>query len=224
MKIPLAVLNVDGDDATSFLQGQLTAHMQDLQFIDENEEGRVGLGGLCNIKGRLEAVCLIIKNNSGYDLVMPEEIVEDIKLLLSRYLFRSKVILQINVLNDDQKSFLPKGLVIPWILKETRGKYIPQMVSLDILKGIHPKKGCYIGQEIVTRMRDLGKNKKRLARLIFDASTPICIGDQLDHDAGEILLVDNQKALAVIQLQHEIPMTYLGRTIEIEKIWKNSDE
>ncbi|MDH5633645.1 MAG: folate-binding protein [Gammaproteobacteria bacterium] len=51
---------------------------------------------------------------------------------------------------------------IPQVFEETVDQFIPQMINLDILDGVNFKKGCYPGQEIVARMRYLGKLKKRM--------------------------------------------------------------
>ena len=51
---------------------------------------------------------------------------------------------------------------IPVILPATRGEFVPQMVNLDLLGGISFTKGCYTGQEIVARMKYLGRVKRRM--------------------------------------------------------------
>ncbi len=43
--------------------------------------------------------------------------------------------------------------------------FLPQMLNLDLLGGVSFKKGCYTGQEIVTRTHFLGQLKRRLFRL-----------------------------------------------------------
>ena len=159
-----AKLVVTGADARNFLNGQLTADMDHLDYLYDHPENS-GLGGLCNIKGRLEAVFWIQKIENGFDLYLPKCISEGIATLLKRYVFRSKVTIEVVDANEEFTTIVPQDFNIPWIIEATQGKYVPQMVSLDVLKGVHPRKGCYIGQEIVTRLRDLGKNKKRLGKI-----------------------------------------------------------
>jgi len=50
----------------------------------------------------------------------------------------------------------------PSIHSETSEEFIPQMLNLDILNALNFKKGCYPGQEIIARMRYLGKLKQRM--------------------------------------------------------------
>lgn len=58
---------------------------------------------------------------------------------------------------------------IAWITEETREQWIPQHLNWQALNGISFKKGCYTGQEIVARMKYLGKLKSHLYRF----STPM---------------------------------------------------
>ena len=51
---------------------------------------------------------------------------------------------------------------IPSVSPENVEELIPQMVNLDQLNGISFSKGCYPGQEIVARLRYLGKIKQRM--------------------------------------------------------------
>ena len=55
------------------------------------------------------------------------------------------------------------------VMAQTRELFIPQMLNLQAVGGVSFKKGCYTGQEIVARMQYLGKLKRRLYRLSFNA-------------------------------------------------------
>lgn len=222
-----AKLVVTGADARNFLHGQLTADMDHLDYLYDHPENS-GLGGLCNIKGRLEAVFWIQKIENGFDLYLPKCISESIATLLKRFVFRSKVTIEVADANDEFATIVPQDFNIPWIIEATQGKYVPQMVSLDILKGVHPRKGCYIGQEIVTRLRDLGKNKKRLGKISLGNNRNINIGDTIHTDndvvAGEIVLVQESEALAVLVLAELHQTLKLSDTIEQLNVWKDDNE
>ncbi len=222
-----AKLVVTGVDARNFLHGQLTADMDYLDYLYDHPENS-GLGGLCNIKGRLEAVFWIQKIENGFDLYLPKCISESIATLLKRFVFRSKVTIEIVDANDEFVTIVPQDFNIPWIIEATQGKYVPQMVSLDVLKGVHPRKGCYIGQEIVTRLRDLGKNKKRLGKISLGQNSNINIGDTIHTDndvvAGEIVLVQENEALAVLVLAELHQTLKLSDNIELLNVWKDDNE
>lgn len=57
----------------------------------------------------------------------------------------------------------------------TRESYVPQMLNWQHLGGVHFKKGCYTGQEVIARMHFLGQLKKSLFRLSCpaDAQPPV---------------------------------------------------
>lgn len=222
-----AKLVVTGADARNFLHGQLTADMDHLDYLYDHPENS-GLGGLCNIKGRLEAVFWIQKIENGFDLYLPKCISESVATLLKRFVFRSKVTIEVVDANDEFATIVPQDFNIPWIIEATQGKYVPQMVSLDVLKGVHPRKGCYIGQEIVTRLRDLGKNKKRLGKISLGQNSNINIGDTIHTDndvvAGEIVLVQKNEALAVLVLAELHQTLKLSDNIELLNVWKDDNE
>ncbi len=69
-------------------------------------------------------------------------------------------------LNDWQLLQIRGG--IGQVFAETREAFIPQMLNLQIFDAVSFKKGCYTGQEIVARMKYLGKLKKRMFRLVSD--------------------------------------------------------
>lgn len=59
---------------------------------------------------------------------------------------------------------------VPWLTTATREAYVPQMLNLQHLQGIHFKKGCYTGQEVIARMHFLGQLKKSLFRIAFSGT------------------------------------------------------
>ncbi|MCH8497103.1 MAG: folate-binding protein [Marinobacter sp.] len=92
----------------------------------------------------------------------------------------------------------------------TLESYVPQMLNWQHLQGIHFKKGCYTGQEIIARMHFLGQLKKSLYRLISAtphapviAGTPVMGGEE---SVGEVVncspLEDGRLALLAV-LRHD---------------------
>jgi tRNA-modifying protein YgfZ len=51
---------------------------------------------------------------------------------------------------------------VPLVTVATADQFVPQMLNWDVLDGVSFQKGCYPGQEIVARMRYLGRLKERL--------------------------------------------------------------
>ncbi|MGD8933678.1 MAG: folate-binding protein YgfZ [Gammaproteobacteria bacterium] len=101
---------------------------------------------------------------------------------------------------------------IPVITAASIDAYVPQMANMQLINGVSFTKGCYPGQEIVARMHYLGKLKRRMYRIGFDAHEKPATGTSLvtetstaSQDIGSILSAQqnpdgNYEALAVIQV------------------------
>lgn len=68
---------------------------------------------------------------------------------------------------------------------QTQDAYIPQMLNWQHVDGIHFKKGCYTGQEVIARMHFLGQLKKSLFRLR-------AADLQSQPEPGQAILADDQ--------------------------------
>ena len=80
-----ALIAITVDDATTFLQGQLT---NDVAALKTNEAQWTGW---CSPKGRLIASFLLVKRPEGYLAMLPAELAPAIAKKLSMYVLRSKV-------------------------------------------------------------------------------------------------------------------------------------
>lgn len=85
--------------------------------------------------------------------------------------------------SDWQLADIRAGL--PIIVSATTGEFVPQMVNLDLLGGISFTKGCYTGQEIVARMKYLGRVKRRMLRFSA-AGVPPAAGAALFTERGAV--------------------------------------
>lgn len=89
-------------------------------------------------------------------------------------------------LNDWQLLQIRAG--IGQVFAETREAFIPQMLNLQVFDAVSFKKGCYTGQEIVARMKYLGKLKKRMFRLVSEKSDCLAPGTPVvNRDTGQVL-------------------------------------
>ena len=101
----------------------------------------------------------------------------------------------------------------------------PHDVNMDFLGGLDFNKGCYVGQEVVSRMHHRGTARKRLVRLEADmpipaSGTPILAGEK---PAGEVGAVFDKRALAIVRLdriadamKEGVAITALGVPVRIE--------
>ncbi len=68
---------------------------------------------------------------------------------------------------------------LPQILNATAELFVPQMLNLDQINGLSFTKGCYTGQEVVSRMHYLGKTKRLMFNAHIDLADTIQAGDAL---------------------------------------------
>lgn len=78
----------------------------------------------------------------------------------------------------------------------------PTDVNLDLFGGIGWKKGCFVGQEVVSRMKRRGTIRKRTVRLDFDAIAPAAGTEATlgDTALGTITSSAHSHALAILRL------------------------
>lgn len=74
---------------------------------------------------------------------------------------------------------------LPAIDPANEAAFVPQMVNLDLLGGVHFAKGCYSGQEIINRTRHLGRIKRRMLRFGCEAAATPPPGAAIHGAAGE---------------------------------------
>lgn len=222
--IELSAIHLTGADASTFIQGQITADINHLNFIEQTAEN-TGLGALCTHQGRVVVVTWIIRHaEDDIVLLMPSDMAEQIKAHLAKFVFISKVKIELREALADELATLPEDLLIPWITQATTEKFVPHMLSLDKLNGIHFKKGCYTGQEVVARMEYLGAPKRRLAKITASNVKELAYGAEIlndeDKSAGTIIYFEGDNALAVIQLSAKESALKLNEPITIEHIWE----
>jgi len=96
------------------------------------------------------------------------------------------------------------------LVPEAYEQYVPQMLNWQHVNGVHFKKGCYTGQEIVARMHYLGQLKKSLYRLSISGSviapgpgTPVMTGDKAAGEIVNAVKIADDETLALAVLRHD---------------------
>ncbi len=193
-------IRIGGDEAEQFLQGQFSSDVVALN------PGNHQPGAYCNPKGRAIAIYRLLRDDDGFNLVVPEDMVDTVVKRLTLFRMRSRVDIDIDderllvgafglkdliprscwKIDDvrtlcligreqlpalaDSHNVLPSSTwklgeilaVEPQVYAATTEEFIPQQVNLDLVGGVSFSKGCYPGQEIVARVRYLGKIKQRM--------------------------------------------------------------
>jgi folate-binding protein YgfZ len=199
---------IEGTDAESFLQGQLT------QDVGEIPDGGSLPAAWCNPKGRVIVTLTVCRTPGGFLLVVPASMCERTLQRLTMYRLRADVDLLASDDVPDLDSIVsdPAALIeagIPVIDESNTEAFTPHMLNLDKLGAISFEKGCYTGQEVVARTEHLGKSKRRMMRYEADGDG-ISVGDKLsdaDRSVGAVVNVNGVDLLAVTPVDlHDVTL------------------
>ncbi len=91
----------------------------------------------------------------------------------------------------------------------------PHDANLDLLHGVDFDKGCYVGQEVVSRMKHRGTARKRIARVKLGGPAPAPGTPVLDRElaVGALGSSSGREALALIRLDRAEEAKAAGRTL-----------
>ena len=181
----ITVFKVSGADALSFLNNQTVS---DLSSLDTQPV----LTAICNPKGRILFNLIIQKNDDSLMVAVDTSLESAFSQYITMRRFRQDVQIapadchlhllypptpsaiafqassQPAISTDDFWLWMFQA-GMPWITAATSEHFIPQHVNLDQLQAIGFDKGCYPGQEIVARPHYLGKVKKRMQYIQYQA-------------------------------------------------------
>ena len=241
----LALIEISGHDAQSFLQGQLSNDIDAIDIAGNDAKPTSQLNAYCNPKGRTLAMIRLLRHADGFWLFVPAAIADSLIPRLKMYVMRDKVDIVLRtelvlrgLINGDDvevgegiervnvdgivarqilvgektaldsfaraSGYTSKGddhlwrladilSGIPQVYPQTVEAFIPQMINLDLVDGVSFTKGCYPGQEIVARLRYLGKVKQRMLAGSVSGIENLAPGDPIyAEQRGE------QKAGAVV--------------------------
>ncbi len=240
----LAVLEIAGADAATFLNGQLSNDVSSLA------EGDQQLTSCNSPKGRVVAVLALQRERERLLAALPRELANTLLERLRRYVLRSKVSLRIatelaafgapdeparltigeaaahpattsaaDALDTWKRATIAAGR--PQVYAATSEQFVAQMLNLDLVDGISFQKGCYTGQEIIARTQNLGRIKRRMLRFSVPGSVAIAPGTALQlsvHGSGTV--VDSVVAAAggceLLAVVHLEPQPADGRDSTLE--------
>lgn len=82
------------------------------------------------------------------------------------------------------------------------GEFFPHEANLDQLGGVSFKKGCYVGQEVVSRMEHRGTARNRILPVELDGVAPAKGAEirSTGKQVGTVLSSSGEQALALIRL------------------------
>lgn len=195
-------LEIKGTDAIKFLQGQLTNDVKAL-----NLENNTQLTALCNLKGRV--IALVHLHYIAEDhlvMMLPVNLSETVLAHLKKYAIFSKVTFEISDhyhLYFDGKSHQVTDTLgtssvndIQMQMKNIEAKrslidannselFLPAELNLDDFNAVSYTKGCFMGQEVIARMKYKGTLKKQL--IAYQLSGNLTNQEKLISETGETL-------------------------------------
>jgi len=195
-----ATVVISGEDAESFLQGQLTNDLTKLSPGDSQ------LSAWCSPKGRVIVLATVHRGEDEFDLVLPADMADEIIRRLTMFRFRSKVAFDRRDVRDGElthanaRARLEAG--VAEIGPAQSEAYTPHMLNLDLLDAISLDKGCYTGQEVVARTHYRGATKRRMFR--FTSSAPVSAGDKVsdgERVVGDVVNAIGTDLLAVVPVE-----------------------
>lgn len=89
----------------------------------------------------------------------------------------------------------------------------PADANMDIINGVDFKKGCFVGQEVVSRMKRMTTVKKRMRGIVLEGDATA--GDKIksgDRVIGDVLFADGKMGMALIRLDR-LKAAELGLTV-----------
>jgi tRNA-modifying protein YgfZ len=95
------------------------------------------------------------------------------------------------------------------------GDTFPQDANFDLLHGVDFDKGCYVGQEVVSRMKHRGTARKRVARVKLAGPAPAPGTPVMDRElaVGALGSSSGREALALLRLDRAEEAAAAGRTL-----------
>ncbi len=87
------------------------------------------------------------------------------------------------LMTEDELEALRIDHGVPVWGRELQEGMLPPEALLDVTD-ISYNKGCYIGQEVISRIKSAGKVNRRLTRFAFDADAPVVPGPLVDAEGG----------------------------------------
>jgi len=103
------------------------------------------------------------------------------------------------------------------------GEFFPHEANLDQLGGVNFRKGCYVGQEVVSRMEHRGTARSRILPVVLEGDAPPRGTDirSGEKQVGTLLSAAGRNALALVRLDRlaeaSAPLLAGGVTLKVLK-------
>lgn len=212
-------ISIQGEGGLDLLNNLLISDLKNMQA------NKFNYSAICNPKGRIISSFWIYKENPQLIYIispanMSEEMIEFFKMRCFRLKLDirqadKKILIDKNessfaFINDENSRNMTSdefynfmfSLGLPWIDKNFTESFIPQHLNLESYPGVMSfKKGCYPGQEIIARVKFLGKVKKEM-RLIKDKDRSVLERKLSDKSIEQVspIILDIESGMFRVQI------------------------
>ena len=205
------ILRLEGDDTIALLERLVTCRVDTLKIGDTTP------GALLTPQGKVIADFDLTRTNTGCDMLVSGFAVEDLAKRLK--LFRLRAAVEISIVEaptDSVDHFKRIAECLPAFGEDFEANTVfPTDINLDQRGGVDYRKGCFVGQEVVSRMKRRGKIRKR--SLLISGSGLTKGADVRAGTAllGEVTSVAGDQALARLRTDNVLKALEAGADIEV---------
>ncbi|MEM7663779.1 MAG: folate-binding protein [Pseudomonadota bacterium] len=193
-----ATLLLEGPDTIELLDRTLTCAIGNL------ETGASRPGALLTPQGKIIADFLLTRTEGGCALTVHPEAIDALEKRLKLFRLRAKVDISRedgSPADIDHAARIAAGQ--PCFGHDfADADVFPTDVNLDLFGGVDYKKGCFVGQEVVSRMYRRGKIRKRTVVLNgnnLETGMDVRAGNKL---LGKITSASESNALAILRIDN----------------------
>lgn len=111
----------------------------------------------------------------------------------------------------------------PWVFKKTKEAFIPQWINLELVGGLVFDKGCYPGQEIISRMQHIGSTPRRMILIESEKALELLPGDDVfeaETAVGKVVMssiIDKRtETLASVSVKSLEARSFLVKGVEFQ--------
>ena len=194
----MAQLVLSGADTVTLLERLITCRVDDMDI------GEARPGALLTPQGKIIADFHLTRTEDGCELLVHKDAISDLEKRLKMFRLRADVeIARVDLPDTSFDEAARIGACLPVYGADfTASDVFPTDINLDIRGGIDYKKGCFVGQEVVSRMKRRGKIRKRTISITGEG---LAKGDIITAGAkrlGQVTSAAQDHALAILRIDH----------------------
>lgn len=110
---------------------------------------------------------------------------------------------------------------VPMIFSQTMTRFVPQAINLELVRGVVFNKGCYPGQEVISRLQHIGTPSRRMMIGVVSTETMLNPGDAVYahtengwRQTGDILYAVSIGSHSVFLVS--MPLASMDRALSID--------